>query len=71
MDSQAVLDSVKANYQRDAFEVWENNAIAVYIPKDTILKEMSVKIELVKSAFFLHIPGTFWYTYHQKSYTCV
>jgi hypothetical protein len=44
-DSQALLDSVKVNDQRGAFEAWENDAIAVYIPNDTTLKEMSVKIE--------------------------
>jgi hypothetical protein len=34
-----------------AFEAWNKNGIAVYVPKDTILKEMAAKIELVKTAF--------------------
>jgi hypothetical protein len=30
----------------------ENDGIAVYIPKETTLKEMAAKIEQVKPAFF-------------------
>jgi hypothetical protein len=38
----------------------KNDGIAVYIPKDTILKEMAAKIEWVKAAFlFWPSPGTF------------
>jgi hypothetical protein len=44
-ESQAVLDSIKEHYFHGAFEVWKNDAIAVYIPKETILKEMAAKIE--------------------------
>jgi hypothetical protein len=28
-----------------AFEAWENDGIAVYVPKETIFKEMAAKIE--------------------------
>jgi hypothetical protein len=39
MESQAVLDIIKENDFHGAFEVWkENDGIAVYIPKETILK---------------------------------
>jgi hypothetical protein len=31
--------------------MWQNDGIAVYVPKETILKEMAAKIELVKPAF--------------------
>jgi hypothetical protein len=42
---QAVLDSIKKNDFHGAFEVWENDGIAVYVPKKTILKEMAAKTE--------------------------
>jgi hypothetical protein len=42
---QAVLDSVKENDFHGAFEAWKNNGSAVYVPQETILKEMAVKIE--------------------------
>jgi spore maturation protein CgeB len=48
---QAVLDSIKENDFHDAFEVWKNDGIAVYVPKEAILKEMTAKIELVKPEF--------------------
>jgi hypothetical protein len=32
-------------------QVWKNNRIAVYIPKEIILKEMVAKTEEVKPAF--------------------
>jgi hypothetical protein len=45
-ESQAVLDSIKKNDFHSAFEVWKKNyGIAVYIPKETILKETAAKIE--------------------------
>jgi hypothetical protein len=44
-ESQAVLDSIKENDFHTAFEVWKNDGIAVYLPKETILKEMAAKIE--------------------------
>jgi hypothetical protein len=43
--SQAALDSIKENDFHGAFETWKNDGIAVYIPKDTILKEIADKIE--------------------------
>jgi hypothetical protein len=44
-ESQAVLDSIKENVFRRAFEAWESDGIAVYVPKETILKEMAARIE--------------------------
>jgi hypothetical protein len=44
-ESQAVLDSIKENDFHGAFEAWGNDGIAVYIPMETILKEMTTKIE--------------------------
>jgi hypothetical protein len=37
-ESKAVLDSVKENYFHGAFEARKNDGIAVYVPKETILK---------------------------------
>jgi hypothetical protein len=38
-ESQAVLDSYKANVFHGASEAWKkNDGIAVYVPKETILK---------------------------------
>jgi hypothetical protein len=60
-ESQAVLDSIKENDFHGAFEAWKKDGIAVYVPKETILKEMAAKIEQVKPAFiFWPSPGTFW-----------
>jgi hypothetical protein len=39
-ESQAALDSIKKNDFHGAFEPWKNDGIAVYIPKETILKEI-------------------------------
>jgi hypothetical protein len=44
-ESQAVLGSIKENYFHGDFEALKNNVIAVYVPKETILKEMAAKIE--------------------------
>jgi hypothetical protein len=44
-ESQAVLDSIKENDFHGAFEAWKIDGIGVYVPKETILKEMTVKIE--------------------------
>jgi hypothetical protein len=44
-ESQAVLDSIKENDFHCAFEAWKNKGIAVYAPKETILKKMEAKIE--------------------------
>jgi hypothetical protein len=43
--SQAVLDSIKENDFHGIFEVWKNDGIAVYVPRETILKAMAAKIE--------------------------
>jgi hypothetical protein len=40
-ESQAVLDSIKEVDFHGAFEAGKNGGIAVYIPKETILKEMT------------------------------
>jgi hypothetical protein len=39
------LESIKENYFHGAFEVWKNDGIAVYVPKETILKETAAQIE--------------------------
>jgi hypothetical protein len=44
-ESQAVLDSIKENYFHGDFETWKNDGIAVYVPKETILKEMAAKMK--------------------------
>jgi histone-lysine N-methyltransferase SETMAR len=44
-ESQAVLDSIQDNDFHGAFEAWKNDGIAVYVPKETILKEMAAEIE--------------------------
>jgi hypothetical protein len=44
-ESHAVLNSIKENYFRGDFEAWQNDGIAVYVPKETILKDMAAKIE--------------------------
>jgi hypothetical protein len=44
-ESQVILDSSKKNDFHGAFEAGKNDGIAVYIPKETILKEMAAKIE--------------------------
>jgi hypothetical protein len=44
-ESQVVLDNIKVNDFHGAFEGWKNNGIAVWVPKETILKEMAAKIE--------------------------
>jgi hypothetical protein len=44
-ESQAVLDSMKANDFQVPSKCGKNDGIAVYIPKETILKEMAGKIE--------------------------
>jgi hypothetical protein len=54
-ESQAILDdSIKENDFYGAFySVEKNNRITVYIPKETILKEMAVKIKLNQHFFFV------------------
>jgi hypothetical protein len=42
---QAVLDSIQDNDFHGAFEGWKNGGIAIYVTKETILKEMAAKIE--------------------------
>jgi hypothetical protein len=43
-ESHAVLHSIKENYFHGAFEAWKNDGITVYVPRETILKEMAAKI---------------------------
>jgi hypothetical protein len=40
---QVILDSIKENDFFGAFEAWKKDGIAVYVPKETILKEMATK----------------------------
>jgi histone-lysine N-methyltransferase SETMAR len=48
-ESQAVLDSIKENDLRGAFEAWKKkDGIAVYVHKETILKEMAAEIDLIR-----------------------
>jgi hypothetical protein len=51
-ESQAILDRIKENDFHGAFEEWKKDGIAVYIPKETIFKEMVAKIGQVKPATF-------------------
>jgi hypothetical protein len=44
-ESQAVLESIKEYDFHCALKRAKNDGIAVYVPKETILKEMSAKIE--------------------------
>jgi hypothetical protein len=58
-----VLYSIKENDFHGDFKVWKNVGIAVYVPKETILKELTANIEEVKPAFlFCHILVTLQYT---------
>jgi hypothetical protein len=41
---QVVLGSIKENDFHGASEAWKNRWIAVYVPKETILKKMAAKI---------------------------
>jgi hypothetical protein len=68
MELQAVLDSIKENDFHGASEARKKRWYrSVYVPKETILKEMTAKIKQVKSAFlFLLSPGTFRYTSYLK-----
>jgi hypothetical protein len=52
-ESQVILNSIKENDFHSAFEVWRNDEIVVYVPKETILKGMAAKIGYVKPHFFL------------------
>jgi hypothetical protein len=45
IESQEVLDRIKEHDFHGAFEAWKKDAIAVYAPKETILKKMATKIE--------------------------
>jgi hypothetical protein len=42
-ESQAALDSTKESDFHGAFEAWKFDGIAVYVLKETILKEMAAK----------------------------
>jgi hypothetical protein len=49
---QAVLNSIQENYFHGVSVVWEKDGIAVYVPKETILKEMTATIKLSQLFFF-------------------
>jgi hypothetical protein len=49
---QAVLDSIKENDFHGDLKHRKNDGIAVYISKETILKEMAAKIKLSQHFFF-------------------
>jgi hypothetical protein len=51
-ESQAVLESIKENDFHVVFEALKKYEIGVYIPKKTILKEMTSKIKLSQHLFF-------------------
>jgi hypothetical protein len=42
---QAVLTRIQKNDFHDAFEAWKNDGMAVYVPKEIILKDTAAKIE--------------------------
>jgi Zn/Cd-binding protein ZinT len=45
-ESQAVLNIIKGRDLHSVFEAWKKkSAITVYVPKETMLKEMAAKIE--------------------------
>jgi hypothetical protein len=44
-ESQAVLDSIQDNDFHGAFKRGKKDGITVYVPKETILKEVAAKIE--------------------------
>jgi hypothetical protein len=50
-ESQLVLDSIQESDFHSALKHGKNDGIAVYVPKETILKEMASKIEQVMPAF--------------------
>jgi hypothetical protein len=51
-ESQVVLDRIMENDFHGAFEAWKNDGIAVYVPKETILKDMPAKLN---QNFFLDL----------------
>jgi hypothetical protein len=42
---KAVLNRMKGNDFHGAFEAWKDDVMAIYVPKETLLKEMAAKIE--------------------------
>jgi hypothetical protein len=44
-ESQTVLDSIKENYLHGVLKRGKSDGIAVYVPKETILKKMAAKIQ--------------------------
>jgi hypothetical protein len=44
-ESQEVLNSMKENDFHGAFEAWQKPWDDVYVPKETILKEMAAKFQ--------------------------
>jgi hypothetical protein len=50
-ESQAVLNKIKVNDFHGALKRRKKDGIAVYVSKETILKEMAAKIDQVKPDF--------------------
>jgi hypothetical protein len=56
---QVVVNSIKENDFHGAFEAWKKNGIAVYVPKQTILKEMAAKLSKLSQHFFFDLVQEF------------
>jgi hypothetical protein len=52
---QVVLDSIKENDFHGALKHGKNGEITVYIPKETVLKEMAAKIFKLSQHFFFYL----------------
>jgi hypothetical protein len=60
---QAVLNSIEEMTSTGLLKHGKNDGITVYVPKETILKETTAKIEYVKPEFLVSPSlGTFQYT---------
>jgi hypothetical protein len=55
LTSKVVLNGIAENDFHGAFETWRNDGIAVYVHKETILKEMAAKISKLSQHFFLDL----------------
>jgi hypothetical protein len=44
-ETHAVLDNIKENDFHDVLKRGRNDGIALYVPKETILKDIAAKIE--------------------------
>jgi hypothetical protein len=50
-----LLNSIKENDFHCASEIWKNNGISVYIPKETILKESQQKLSKLSQHIFVDL----------------